>query len=584
MPQETDAIPSDQVPPKEREDAGRGREQRSRLAYLALVAMLVPLVVSAIALAVDVGNRYVPTADFAYTELLTRDVGHHQVLVGLYSRGDWNHPGPALFYLLAVPYRLVGGASIGIDIGALLINGVAVVGMALIARRRGGNPLMLFTLLGIAVLGHALGADFMHNPWNPYITVLPFGLMVLLSWSMTCRDTWALPVGAGVATFLAQTHVGYVALAVPLLVWGAVWLVPLARRGSAQRREVLFASAIAVVVLAVMWFPPLLDQLLHSPGNLRNIAHYFLHPDEATHSLAQGYRVVTGELGLPPEWISGARKPFGFNGEHLFAHSAPPPVLLIPFALAAFVLWRKGGSDARRLIATLLVAMAVGVFAVMRTIGQLSAYRLRWTWMLATLAGVIVLWGAWTWLTTRSSARGARWLVVLAAVGVGVLATMSSVDAARVGVPQRHDTRVMAALIPPSANALPPGNGDVLVRYTSNETRYFAPGIVLGLERRGVAARVDPDPAQRYGAHRIHRGAPVRAVLTLVSGTDVLAQHPGQLVAFWGDRPRPALTRALEKLASLQADAAAGRITQKQLVAGLLKARADAVAMFMETS
>ena len=74
---------------------------------------------SAVALVVDVGRSYVPTADYAYTELLTRDVGHHPVLTGLYSRTDWNHPGPTLFYLLALPYRLTGSASIGIHVGAL---------------------------------------------------------------------------------------------------------------------------------------------------------------------------------------------------------------------------------------------------------------------------------------------------------------------------------------------------------------------------------------------------------------------------------------------------------------------------------
>ena len=45
--------------------------------------------------------------------------------------------------------------------------------------------------------------------WNPSITILPFVLVVLLAWSMSCGEAWALPVGAGVATFLVQTHVSY---------------------------------------------------------------------------------------------------------------------------------------------------------------------------------------------------------------------------------------------------------------------------------------------------------------------------------------------------------------------------------------
>ncbi|MGZ4688690.1 MAG: hypothetical protein ACXVKA_01590 [Acidimicrobiia bacterium] len=553
----------------------------SRWLYFALAALLVPVVVGVILLVV-VGEKYLPTADFAYTELLTRDVGHHEVLVGLYSRGDWNHPGPALFYLVALPYRITGNESFGINLGALLINGGAIVGMTLIARRRGGTSLMIFTVLGIVVLERALGADFLRNPWNPYVTVLPFGLMILLSWAMSCRELWALPVGVGVASFLAQTHIGYVVLTFPLLVWGVAWLVPLVRRGNPRRRAMGLASAIAVVVVGVMWLPPLLDQLLHSPGNLGRIVRYFLHPDEATHSLADGYRVVAGEFGLPPEWIAGARRPFGFNGEHLFAHSAPPALLLIPFGLAVFVLWRTGTPDARRLVGTLSVALVAGVVAVMRTVGELSAYRLRWTWVLAMLAGVVVLWAAWTWLAASARPSGARWLVALTAVAIGALAVGNTVAAARTGVPEQHDTAVMAALLPPAIDGLPSGRGDVIVRYTSNETRYYAPGIVLGLERAGIAARVEADPAKRYGAHRIHRDGPIRATLTLISGAETLVPRREPPLAFWGNKSRPVLTKDFQENARLQAEAADGTISQKRLVQSLVDIRPDAVAILMQ--
>src|SRR5215211_7594884 len=70
----------------------------------------------------------------------------------------------------------------------------------------------------------------MRNPWNPYITVLPFGLLVFLSWAMTCGEAWALPTGAGVASFCVQTHIGYAPIAVPLLVCGAISLIVLTVR------------------------------------------------------------------------------------------------------------------------------------------------------------------------------------------------------------------------------------------------------------------------------------------------------------------------------------------------------------------
>ena len=192
---------------------------------LALGLTLVPFVVGVLALFFAVGNQYHPWSDHALIELQTRSVGHDEVLVGLYSRDAWNHPGPALFYVLAPLYWLTGGMSVSISIGALVINGASVTGMALVARRLGGTALMLITLLANALLMRALSGEFLQDPWNCFVTTLPFGLLVFLTWAMWRGESWALPVGAGVFTFLAQTHVGFVALASPLLAWGVVGLV-----------------------------------------------------------------------------------------------------------------------------------------------------------------------------------------------------------------------------------------------------------------------------------------------------------------------------------------------------------------------
>src|SRR6202022_497886 len=175
------------------------------------------------------GAGFRADSDNALNELRTRDVGRHLVLLGPYSRDGWNHLGPAMYYLLALPYRAAGSHSAGMYLGALVINAIALAAMAWIAWRRGGLPTLLFTTLGIAVVMHALGADFLRDPWNPYITVVPFGLLVFLVWELSVGTTWALPAAAAVTTFLVQTHVGYVPVAIPLLVGGAVWLV-LARR------------------------------------------------------------------------------------------------------------------------------------------------------------------------------------------------------------------------------------------------------------------------------------------------------------------------------------------------------------------
>ena len=546
---------------------------------------------SAVALIVDVGGDYLPTGDYAYIEMHTRDVGHHPVLIGLYSRVDWSHPGPAAFYLLSLPYRLTGGASIGVNVGALLINGAAIAGMALVARRRGGTPLMLFTLVGCGVLARALGADFLRDPWNPSITVLPFGLLLFLCWEMTAGGSWALPVAAGVASYCVQTHIGYAPLAIPLVVWGAAWLVVHARgAGRRRRRGLVHASLIAVAVVAVMWLPPLLDQLVHSPGNLTRIARYFEKPDAKAHTLAQGYRVVGAQLGLAPDWVAGQHKlsPFLF-GETDLVSSAPAPVLLLPFVLAVVVLWRRRSSEGLRLAATLGLALVLGVLAVARTIGAVNDYRLRWTWVLGMTVGIVMAWAAWTLVAGRWSRAEGRALVPIAVSLLVVLAGVNAVAAARAGTPasgpNKNWSSTMAALISPVAHALPVGDGEVLVHYTSIESLLHAPGVVLGLERRGIDARVEPEPATRFGEHRVHHRGPVRAVVTLVSGTDVLSPQPGaRLVAYWGERTRADLARTNERLSALDAAHAAGTMGEQEWVRRRrLLSPGDAMAAFMSS-
>src|SRR5680860_1027242 len=73
-------------------------------------------------------HGYAPPSDWALLELRVRDVGLHEVFTGPYSRFGWFHPGPLVFYLLAVPYRLLGSSSAGLMVGALGINATAAVG------------------------------------------------------------------------------------------------------------------------------------------------------------------------------------------------------------------------------------------------------------------------------------------------------------------------------------------------------------------------------------------------------------------------------------------------------------------------
>ncbi len=204
---------------------------------------------------------------------------------------------------------------------------------------------------------------------------------------------WALPVTAAVSSFVAQTHVGYVVLAVPLIAWGAVGLLGRARRTGASRSAgVAVLATAAVLVLA--WSPPVADEVLHDEGNLSRIVDWFGAQGDEAHSLPEGARVVTAQLAWMPDWITG-RGAVGLDAETTYLHSAPAPLLLLPFAAAALVAWRRRWRPELRLALTATAVLGIGVVAVARTLGGVFDYRLRWTWVVGGLLVLVTAWTGW---------------------------------------------------------------------------------------------------------------------------------------------------------------------------------------------
>jgi hypothetical protein len=556
--------------PADRAATGAGAELLSDrlVGRLALAFTLAPFLVAAVALLVTVGGDYQPVSDHALTELQVRSVGRDEVLLGLYSRGDWNHPGPAGFYLLAPFYWVTGGMSASMNIATLAVNAGAVAGMALLARRRGGVPLMLLTLLGCALLMRMLGADFLQDPWNCFITTLPFGLLIFLSWAMWGREAWALPAAAALATFLAQVHVGFVALAPPLVAWGALGLVvmtallpdPQDRARSARR--VTKAAALTVGVLAVAWLPPVIEGIRHSPSNIASIARWFRHPEEDAHSLTEGWRVMTGQFGGVPEWLT-TKRDFTLVGESPFISSAPLPWLLVVVAVAAVVLWRRRVDGARALVATTGVALVVGMVAVARTVGPAFDYRLRWTYLPAMVGAVIAGWAAWTVVADRWPRVGARLLAPGALVALAVLGAVNVVTGATAGTPQNGNHDAMASITDQVLDEVDDRDGTVLVTDAFHSGAWYARGLVLQFERRGIDVGVEPSLVHEYGRHRVADSAEVGTVLVVTMDDtveDIAARPQMRQIASWGALPADEMQALLDEREQLEVDleAAAG--------------------------
>ncbi|MEA3056515.1 MAG: hypothetical protein QOD30_1947 [Actinomycetota bacterium] len=527
-------------------------------APLGVAAVLAALVITAVVVAAR-GSHYLPVGDHALTELRVRDVGHHPVVAGLYSRDGWSHPGPMMFFLLAPLYRLAGGASVAIDLGAVLVNVVGVAGMGLVAHRRGGPSLLVCTLVGTALLLRALGAGFVADPWNTSITVLPFGLLVFLVWAMTCGDAWALPAGVVTATFLAQTHVGFVVLALPLLAVGAGWLVVDVVRRARGWRSLVRAAVVAVALGAVLWLPVLADAVNGAPDNLARVVDWFRH-EHSAHSLLQGVRVVSGQLGGRPEWLVSRRPPLGVTGEPAYLYRAPFPWVLVLVVAAGALFVRRHVDGGVRLVAVVVCTCVVAVVAVMRTVGLAYDYRLRWTWVIGMVAAVVVAWAA-----TVALERWRQLLAVVAAGSLVIACTVDVVAAASARPARAADSRVMRAIVPDVLREVGDVRGPVLVDDGPYELASdYGRGLLLQLERHGVDARMRNRDRAIVGDHRVLDGARVARHLVVAQDGEIAARdaEPGlRRIASWSSVTAAEVRTYRQTEARLDRLVAAGDLT-----------------------
>ena len=280
------------------------------------------------------------------------------------------------------------------------------------------------------------------------------------------------------------------------------------------------ALLLTVALMAVAWLPPIVQQLNYEPGNLGVIVRWFGERGDDAHTYGDGWRVVSAQYGIWPEWLAGEARTT-LSAEPVYLDEPLAPVLLVLVGIAAVAGWRRPGGDARRLLAVWFVASALGIVAVARTVGLLYAYRLAWAWPLAAIAGAYCLWVGWAWLAARAPAVERRALVPAAVVALVVITGVDVVAAARAGTPDPELSQVVGELGEEVAAGLPDDAGSLRVVPRSFLGIAYSTGLQAELERRGFDARYAvPDPWVID-----HREPPKRpwGVLVLVTDGDVPA-------------------------------------------------------------
>lgn len=516
---------------------------RSWLGLASLTLLLAaPLVVALVALS---RPRWFPILDLAMTELRIRDVGtRHTPLIGLPGRigvlggEQGSHPGPLSFWLLAPTYRLFGSSAWASEVATVVLHAAAMGTALWLARRRGGWALVLGVAAVLATLARSYGPELLTQPWNPYMPLLWWFVLLLAVWSVVSRDVVALPVAMVAGSICAQTHAPYLGLVAGMVGVALLGVGAALRRttkGSAERRRLVRWTLGSLALGALLWAAPVVDQLTVDPGNLSLLVDHFGSPPEEAVGLRRGVDMVLLHLD-PWRLVTEQGADTGSLSEAAQAPSGSPVpgiVVLLLWSASVVAAWKLRHEALLRLHLVCAAGLALAVVSISRVFGPLWYYLMTWAWGITSLMILAAGWTLAAVVSRRSGGQpdpslrraGAAALVAATVVSTVVFA----VDASGVEQPAEDLSETMEVMVPGVLGAL--GNEATVGR--GRDERYLvlwsdaihigAQGIALvnELERAGFDVGVTEPWSVPVARHRSREVAEATSFVRLATGVHV---------------------------------------------------------------
>jgi hypothetical protein len=287
-------------------------------------------------------------------------------------------------------------------------------------------------------------------------------------------------------------------------------------------------------VFLVLWLPVIYGTFIRKDGNLGNIIQFFQQSHNTT-GFTKALQALGLQWGSRPEWILGPRGNTVIGAQLTDAHWWLPLSLVLG-VIATVIAARRRSAATLWLAGFVGIGFVAAVVAVSNTVDLLFPYLIRWTWVIGTALGILVLRGLWLAVSPERRAAALRWVVPAAAVVLVVISATETVSALTAGTPYSGSQAAERTISREVLAHLPAGHGTVLIdnRYGA----YATPGIVLQLEKHGIASAVVPSQVIMYGYDRDVSHGPYRAALMVVTGRSVFTVKPkGRRIALY-ERPQ----------------------------------------------
>jgi len=276
-------------------------------------------------------------------------------------------------------------------------------------------------------------------------------------------------------------------------------------------------SGAAVVAGVAMWLPPVVDQLIHEPGNMTILVDTYRAQTGHVIGLGSGGRVLLTQLDPVGNWVLGTRR--------IQSSVLPGLVLVLAWLTGAWSAWRRRDHDLVRLDVLIAVLVGCALFWAVRLDSTRYLYLVEWFWVLTGLMVLSTAWSALLWLAERSRAP-IRTAPIASTLALTLLAVTTVGVWTSVGVepPDMRYSATVQAVSGPTARALEPGRR-YLVRWVDPVAlggNGF--GVMLELERQGFDVGAPSVFSAAVEPHRVRSEDQTDAVVTVVTGDDNIAK------------------------------------------------------------
>ncbi len=451
-----------------------------------------------------------PSGDQALLETGARQALHLARTLGPYSRFGWHHPGPALFYVMALPVGLFGSGP-GLNVSVVLINGGAVTATVVYLWHRFGGLAALWSAAAVCGLCLSLSMSAVLSPWNPDVLVLPLVAFVVL-WADAIRGHLAaLAWSAVVVSFLVQSHISTAPFGVIMVAIAAAGAVIARRRSSPARlRSSPAVAAAGLVVFLTSLVPSLIELVADRPNNLTLVYGFFAHGPYPRAPIRAALHQAVDALTVMPFGV--ATDPKGaYLPRSALLLILTGAVLVAVAVVGLFVAQRRQRRSAQLIILGSLLGGIIGLAASTRIDGDPLSYLVEWQAFVpcTLLIGLGCACFAKAPATVVSTdhqrpgfaplrrdglvvRRGAPLLTTIFGLGALALATVAVRDVITHPVtPGVNDPRALAVNTA-TTRAVPPGHERITLNIVDSDAWPWAASAALALQREGHPTAVIP--------------------------------------------------------------------------------------------